>query len=36
MLAEAQSLIARYRASNVDEVLGEVKRYWSETLARCR
>ena len=29
---EAQSLIARYRTSSVDEVLGEVKQYWTETL----
>jgi cyclic beta-1,2-glucan synthetase len=29
---EAQSLITRYRASRIDEVLGDVKRYWSETL----
>ena len=30
--SQAQSLIARYRATNVDKVLDEVKRYWSETL----
>ena len=29
---EAQSLIARYRTSSIDEVLGDVKRHWSETL----
>jgi cyclic beta-1,2-glucan synthetase len=29
---EAQSLITRYRTSSIDEVLGEVKRYWTETL----
>ncbi len=29
---EAQSLITRYRASSIDEVLGEVKRYWAQTL----
>ena len=30
--AEAQSLITRYRTSSIDEVLGDVKRYWTETL----
>jgi cyclic beta-1,2-glucan synthetase len=31
-VGEAQSLIARYRSSSIDEVLGEVNNYWSETL----
>ena len=31
-VGDAQSLIARYRTSNIDEVLGDVKRHWSETL----
>jgi cyclic beta-1,2-glucan synthetase len=30
--AEARSLIARYRSNSVDDVLAEVKQYWSETL----
>ena len=30
--AEAQSLITRYRTSSIDEVLDDVKRYWTETL----
>jgi cyclic beta-1,2-glucan synthetase len=29
---EAQSLITKYRTSSIDEVLGEVNRYWTETL----
>ncbi len=31
-MAQAQSLVARYRKGNIDEVLAEVKHYWSETL----
>jgi cyclic beta-1,2-glucan synthetase len=30
--AEAQSLITRYRTSSVDEALGDIERYWTETL----
>ena len=29
---EAQSLITRYRTSNIDDILGGIKRHWSETL----
>jgi cyclic beta-1,2-glucan synthetase len=29
---EAQALITRYRTNSIDEVLGDVKRYWTETL----
>ncbi len=31
-MAEAQTLITKYRASNPDGILDEVKRYWAETL----
>ncbi len=34
--AEAQSLITRYRTSSIDEILGDVKHYWSETLGAVR
>ena len=34
--AEARSLIARYRSNSVDDVLAEVKQYWSETLGHVQ